>query len=260
VSAVRAVLLDLDGTLTNGVGGPPLPGALDAVARLRARVPVRFLTNTTSRTRRWLADSLSRSGFGAEPEEIVTPMSLARRLLPERGDAEGILLAAPESLADLAWYRPVGPEKARSVLIASEGHDLRIGDLAPAIDALLAGAKLYTMQENRVYQRAGRLVSDLGPVAAFLGYAARVSWENLGKPSPTLFHTVAEELGVSLAEMAMCGDDGEFDAAGAVAAGVGAGVLVRTGKYRPGAENGLAPPPTFVIDHIGELEQVLGLA
>lgn len=260
MSAARAVLLDLDGTLTDGVGGPPLPGALDAVARLRARVPVRFVTNTTSRTRRWLADALSRSGFGAEPEEIVTPMSLARTLLPARGDAEGILLADPESLSDLAWYRPVTPEKARSVLIATEGHDLRLGDLAPAIEALLGGAKLYTMQENRVFQRSGRLVSDLGPLAAFLGYAARAPWENLGKPSPTLFLSIAEELGVPLAETAMCGDDGEFDASGAVAAGVGAGVLVRTGKYRPGAESGLDPAPTFVIDHVGELERVLGLS
>jgi len=64
---------------------------------------------------------------------------------------------------------------------------------------------------------------------------------------------------VRLAELAMCGDDAEFDASGAVAAGLGAGVLVRTGKYRPGAEARVQPAPSRVIDHIGELESVLEL-
>ena len=260
MTAVRAVLLDLDGTLTDGVGGPALPGAIDAVRRLRARVPVRFVTNTTSRTRAWLADALSRAGFGAETGDIVNPMSVARVVLAERGHAEGILLAAPDSLPELSWYRPTTPERARSVLLATEGHDLSIGDLAPAIEALLGGARLYTLQANRLFQRDGRLVSDTGPLAAFLGYAAEVPWENLGKPSPLLFGQVAGSLGVPIAELAMCGDDAEFDASGAVAAGLGAGVLVRTGKYRPGAEARVTPPPSRVIDHIGELESVLELA
>jgi ribonucleotide monophosphatase NagD (HAD superfamily) len=102
VSAIRGVLLDLDGTLTDGVGGPALPGALEAVRRLRARAPVRFVTNTTSRTRAFLADALSRAGFGAEAGDIVNPMSVARVVLPQRGDAEGILLAAPDSLPELS--------------------------------------------------------------------------------------------------------------------------------------------------------------
>ncbi len=259
MTAVRAVLLDLDGTLTDGVGGPALPGAIETVRRLRARLPVRFVTNTTSRTRAWLADALSRAGFGAEADDIVNPMTVARVVLAERGHGEGILLAAPDSLPELSWFRPTPPERARSVLLATEGHGLAIGDLSPAIEALLGGARLYTLQANRLFQRDGRLVSDTGPLAAFLSYAAEVPFENLGKPSPLLFGQIAGTLGVPLAGLAMCGDDAEFDASGAVAAGLGAGVLVRTGKYRPGAETRVTPPPSLVIDHIGELESALGL-
>jgi HAD superfamily hydrolase (TIGR01458 family) len=260
VSAIRGVLLDLDGTLTDGVGGPALPGAIEAVRRLRARAPVRFVTNTTSRTRAFLADALSRAGFGAEADDIVNPMSVARVVLLERAHAEGILLAAPDSLPELSWFRPTAPERARSVLLATEGHDLTIGDLAPAIEALLGGARLYTLQANRLFQRDGRLVSDTGPLAAFLSYASAVPWENLGKPSPLLFGQIADALGLPLSALALCGDDAEFDASGAVAAGLGAGVLVKSGKYRPGAEALVTPPPSHLIDHIGELESVLELA
>ena len=51
----------------------------------------------------------------------------------------------------------------------------------------------------------------------------------------------------------MVGDDAEFDVAGALRAGVGAGVLVRTGKYRPGDESRHDPPPTLVLSSIADL-------
>jgi ribonucleotide monophosphatase NagD (HAD superfamily) len=52
--------------------------------------------------------------------------------------------------------------------------------------------------------------------------------------------------------MVMVGDDAEFDAAGAVALGL-AGILVRTGKYRPGDEARVAPPPTAILDSVADL-------
>ncbi|TMQ52790.1 MAG: TIGR01458 family HAD-type hydrolase, partial [Candidatus Eisenbacteria bacterium] len=45
---IRLVCLDIDGTLTDGVGGPAIPGAVQAVRRIRERMPVRLVTNTTS--------------------------------------------------------------------------------------------------------------------------------------------------------------------------------------------------------------------
>ena len=44
---VSLVCLDVDGTLTDGVGGPALPGAADAMRRLRTAMPVRLVSNTT---------------------------------------------------------------------------------------------------------------------------------------------------------------------------------------------------------------------
>lgn len=47
----------------------------------------------------------------------------------------------------------------------------------------------------------------------------------------------------------MVGDDAEADVGGALAAGL-QGVLVRTGKYRPGDENRMDPPPTHVASDL----------
>ena len=60
------------------------------------------------------------------------------------------------------------------MLLATEAHDWTSSRLREAVVALRAGARLYTLQENRVFERDGRVFTDLGPVAAFLGYAANV--------------------------------------------------------------------------------------
>jgi ribonucleotide monophosphatase NagD (HAD superfamily) len=45
----------------------------------------------------------------------------------------------------------------------------------------------------------------------------------------------------------MIGDDAEADVAGALAAGLGAALLVRTGKYRLGDESRVTPAPTDTV-------------
>jgi ribonucleotide monophosphatase NagD (HAD superfamily) len=114
------------------------------------------------------------------------------------------------------------------------------------------------LQENRYFRRAGELVTDLGPVAAFLAHASGRPWENLGKPSRLMFSTAAADARCRIEELLMAGDDAEFDASGAVREGL-TGILVRTGKYRPGDEDRVSPRPSAVIDSVADLPQWLGL-
>ena len=53
----QGYLLDLDGTLYSGSGA--IPGAIEAVSRLRQQqLPIRLVTNTTSRSRAMLVQRL----------------------------------------------------------------------------------------------------------------------------------------------------------------------------------------------------------
>ena len=76
LETVRAVLIDLDGVVY--VGDEPIAGARDAVERLRAAgLALRFVTNTTARSRSHTLRKLERRGFDAGEEELVTPAALA---------------------------------------------------------------------------------------------------------------------------------------------------------------------------------------
>jgi ribonucleotide monophosphatase NagD (HAD superfamily) len=66
---VRAALVDINGTLY--VGSEPVPGAVQALQRLRgAGVAVRFVTNTTKQTVGELLRVLRRLGFDIQPHEV----------------------------------------------------------------------------------------------------------------------------------------------------------------------------------------------
>ena len=69
---VEGLLLDLDGTLH--VGGEPVEGAREAVARLAASgLALRYVTNTTRKPRRAVCAQLGALGFEVEEAELFTP-------------------------------------------------------------------------------------------------------------------------------------------------------------------------------------------
>jgi HAD superfamily hydrolase (TIGR01458 family) len=250
------ICLDVDGTLTDGVRGPEIPGAARALRLLRAAFPVRLVTNTTSVPHAALARHLTMLGLLDEPTSLLTPATVASRVLPQRGHDSGILIVEPGARGEYGWFRddPRGP----AVVLATEAHEHRIADLQPAFRRLLEGAAFYTLQRNRYFRRGDALVTDLGPVASFFSYATGVEAETLGKPSAILYDAVAEEAGADRGEIVMVGDDAEFDVAASVALGI-QGILVRTGKYREGDESRVSPVPSAVLGSVAELPRWLGI-
>ena len=73
---VRALLVDLDGVLY--VEDEPIAGAVDAVAACRgAGLGLRFVTNTTQRSRAHTLEKLERIGVPVASDELITPAVLA---------------------------------------------------------------------------------------------------------------------------------------------------------------------------------------
>jgi ribonucleotide monophosphatase NagD (HAD superfamily) len=63
------------------------------------------------------------------------------------------------------------------------------------------------------------------------------------------FRRAVEALGCAAENIVMIGDDAEADVGGAMASGL-MGILVKTGKYRPGQEAYLPQPPTLIADNL----------
>ena len=257
LSHVRAVVFDLGGTLYEG--DAPVPGVPEAVRTLRdGGVPVRFLTNTTSQSRRALVEKLRAMDLPARAEHLHGPPAAAGDFLRKRNASAHVLV----------------PEGAREdfdgVTQVSEGGDgapdyVVVGDLGDAwtFDRLNGafrmiqegGAGLIGLGRARYWQGpGGALRLDAGPFVAALEQATGREALVLGKPAPRFFEAALAGLDVPAAQVALVGDDAETDVRAAMRAGL-TGVLVRTGKFRDGDERGSDenPAPDAVLDSAADV-------
>jgi HAD superfamily hydrolase (TIGR01458 family) len=252
----RAVLLDLDGVLY--VEGGPIPGAAAAVDRLRGMgLPLRFVTNTTSRSRVATLAGLARLGFEVAEDELLTPVVLARRLCMERGHRRVALLVAEGTEEDFAGLEAVvGHEPADAVIVGDLGDAWTYAALNRAFRMIMDGAELIALQKNRFWLRRDGLSLDVGPFVAALEFATGSEATVVGKPSRAFFAQALSELGVEPADAVMVGDDVESDIGGALGAGLAA-VLVRTGKYREEFVRASGVRATATVDSIADVPALL---
>jgi HAD superfamily hydrolase (TIGR01458 family) len=252
-SGAFGVLLDVDGVLY--VGDEPIAGAHEALAEIR-RISggLRLVTNTTSRSRRQVAEHLQELGFESAIEEILTPAALAVRHCEEHGHELVELIVSDGLREDLAAFETPSPgAHVDAVILGDVGERFNAELLNRVFRLLMDGAELIALQHNRYWRRKDGLALDVGAYAAALEYASRRDAIVVGKPSQAFFDAAMGELGLDRA--VMIGDDVEADVGGAMSAGL-AGVLVRTGKY---LHNALPPEvtPTVIVDSIVDVPTML---
>ncbi len=245
-----AVLLDLGGVVYVGEG--PLPGAPEAIARLRAAgLGLRFITNTTRTPRRALLDKLAAMGLAVTADELFMPAVAARARLAAEG-LRAHLLVHPALEEDFEGVpRAEGQAgEAAAVVLGDAGAGFTYAALNGAFRALDAGAAFLALARNRSFEDADRALSlDAGPFVAALEFASGREATLLGKPSPDFFRAALSSLGCDPAQAVMVGDDVESDVGGAQALGI-RGLLVRSGKYRAGDEGRIAPPPAALVEDL----------
>lgn len=252
--APEAVLIDLDGVLY--VEEEPIDGAVAAIAELRAAdLGLRFVTNTTARSREHTLAKLERLGFDVSESELVTPAALAVSHCRARGHTQVALIMNDEVKRDFAELEEVAAHPD-AVIIGDLGPAFGYDVLNQAFRAVMDGAELIALQKNRYWLRTDGLSLDVGPFVAAIEYASGAEAYVVGKPARGFFAGVVDELGVDPTAAVMVGDDIESDIGGALNAGLAA-VLVRTGKYREDRVRESGITPTAVVDSIAGVPQLV---
>jgi HAD superfamily hydrolase (TIGR01458 family) len=247
---MACILLDIDGVLH--VSGEPIPGAQEAVARLRvAGHSLRFVTNNSTVPRARLVEDLRDLGFALEDDELqTTPRAAARELAGKRV----LALVMSGVVGELEGVELVG-DAADAVLIGGCDESLEPNqvfsymNLARAFSEIQAGADLFCMHKNRWWQTSRGPMLDGGAFVAGLEYATGVEATVLGKPSPAYFAAALDALDAEPELTWLVGDDLESDVRGGQSFGMRT-ALVRTGKFRPDALDHTAVVPDVVLSSI----------
>ena len=243
----------MDGVLH--VSGTPIAGAAVAVKRLRdAGHRLRFVTNSTTRSRAQLAEQLRSLGVELDDDELQTTGGVAAQVLQGK---RVLALTMPGLRDDLDGLQLVGMN-VDAVLLggADEGEEtgrvFSYLNLNRAFHELEAGADLYCLHKNRWWQTADGARLDAGAFVAGLEYAADTEATVLGKPSSAYFAAALTALDAEPGLTWMVGDDIEGDILGASNHGLRT-VLVRTGKFRPDDVERSRIQPDGIVSSLAQL-------
>jgi phospholysine phosphohistidine inorganic pyrophosphate phosphatase len=244
----QAFLFDLDGVFYNDTR--PIPGGLEAIARVRSHgIPFRFITNTTSKGRATLAHKLQGFGINAEARDIFCPAVAAAKFLREK-NASGVFFVTEDTRTELAAAHE-DLDRPDYVVLGDLGEAWTFARMNQALRYLLKGTKLIALGMTRYWHADDGPRLDVGPIASALFYATGQQPIVLGKPARDFFLLAARDLGIEPNQCAMIGDDIVTDIGGAQAAGM-MGVLVKTGKFKPGDLDGDVKPD-LMLESIAEL-------
>jgi HAD superfamily hydrolase (TIGR01450 family) len=251
VDGYDLVILDLDGVVY--LGPEPVPGAVEAVNRLRARgTALVYATNNAARRPDEVAAVLTGLGIPATADEVLTSPQAAAALLADRLPAGApVLIVGTDALAAEvagAGLAPVSSADDKPVAVV-QGYGPNVGwpELAEACVAVRGGAWWVATNADRTLPSArGPLPGNGSLIAALATALDRQPDDVVGKPAPTLFERAAQRTGAG--RPLVVGDRLDTDIEGAVRARMDS-LLVLTGVTRPA--DLLAAPPHRRPTHIG---------
>lgn len=248
-----AILLDLDGVLYRWP--EPIPGAADAVVRLReAGKRLAFVTNNASPTPRQVVERLAAVGVGAEEDEVVTSAVATAAMLAEQGvdrvfviGEDGLLQALADARIQIAAD---GSDPVDAVVV---GFDRR-ADYTKLKDAsvlIAQGARLVASNADASFPApGGEIWPGAGALLAAIETTTGVRGEIVGKPeAPLMMRALATAGG---GRPLVVGDRLDTDIAGAARLGWDS-ALVLTGVATRGDVDRSQWAPTMVVDSLADL-------
>ena len=254
MKSLKGLLVDLDGVLY--IEEKLIPGAVETMDWLRDRgYPLRFLTNTTMRSRFSLVEKLRGFGIPAEAQEMFSTCVVAAHWLKAQGVNKVHLLlprASQEDFADLQ----VTDDRPEAVVVGDLGSDFSFDVLNHAFRLIRDGARLIALQKNRFWQRQDGLAMDVGAFVAALEYATDTEATVIGKPNRAYFEMALQDLALPASEVAMIGDDIDTDILGGKAVGLKT-ILVKTGKYAFDEVEKVDCQPDWTLESIADLPVLL---
>lgn len=223
-------LLDLDGVVY--VGTDPVPGAADAIERVRAAgMRVAFVTNNASRSPADVAALLHQVGVEATADDVVTSAQAGARVLAARIPAgSAVLVVGSDALA--AEVSALGLRAVRSAdgrpAGVIQGFDRAVGwsALAEATVAIRYGADWVATNADRTIPSPRGALPGNGALVEVVRLVSGAAPTVTGKPEPALHEESVRRTGA--AHPLVVGDRLDTDIAGAVRAGC-ASLLVLTG-------------------------------
>jgi len=247
-SQYTKLIVDLDGTLYRGPQA--LPGAVEAITQLRATHRILFLSNNCNMTSETLAQRLRGLGFEADPQEVVSSVTLMVEAVDQLGRGLRVLTLCSGDLdraLQEAGHQTVKAGKPDVVVVAVD-FDVSYSKIRNVLSALRAGAVFIGANADATYP------TENGPqpaAGAFVGAVRGMGFtpsHMCGKPDPWAMQTALRLRGFTVdKECLLIGDRLDSDILGAEALGIDSALVLTGASTRSDIER-LRIHPTYLLE------------
>lgn len=250
-------LLDMDGVIYKN--NELINGAKEFVAYLQKNeIPFLFLTNNSRPTPKDISLKLKNMGLKVPEKNIYTSaMATAQFLAKQKPDASCYIIGEGGIFTALHDHNlAIVDSGVADFVVVGEGRTLSSEAVEKAINMLLQGAKLIATNLDPSPKDLNWIKPGTKAITTMLCEAAGVECFSLGKPSPIMMRYARKAMDLATDSVVMVGDTMSTDILSGVCMGYKS-VLVLTGSSKKEDLKNYAYRPYLILDHIGQLIDIL---
>jgi HAD superfamily hydrolase (TIGR01458 family) len=250
---IKGFLFDLDGVLF--VGDELIEGAIETINYLKDKnFPLRFLTNTTTRSHNALFEKIKKLNLPIDIDEVLAPPRMAAEYLKKLSDPKLLLILEEETKTEFTQFT-IDEKKPDYIVLGHYENKWNYDLLNKLFKMVMNGSKMLALHKGRYWQTNEGLTLDIGLFVAGLEHATSQKAIVIGKPSQDFFKIALNSINVSPQSAVMVGDDIINDIKGAQDIGLQT-ILVKTGKFRQDILDNSSIKPNRIIDSIASLQKI----
>ena len=250
---IKGFIFDIDGVLE--FQGVVCKGAVRTIDSLRdSGFILRFLTNSTLKSRKSCANKLKKKGFQIFEEEVITASYATAVYLQDLNPKSCWIMLEREGMHEFKHFIH-DLETPEYIVMGDFRTNFNFKNLNKALRLLLKGANFIIMIPELVDHSMGEIELNVGSWGQMLEKASGVKATYIGKPNPYMFELTLKSMNLDKSEVIMVGDQVSTDIKGAQNFGIRS-ILLRTGEFN---ERDLTSDskPDFVLDSIQNILKLI---
>lgn len=201
---VKMFVLDMDGTIY--LDAIPLPGAIDFCNTIEKSRKLLYFTNNASRNPMDYVERLTRIGFPATRENIVTSGDVTIDFLNTFHKGEPVYLVGTPALEKSFTEGGITLSDDAGIVVVSFDLTLTYEKLERACTLIRNGAKFYSTHPDINCPTADGFIPDSGAICEAVKLSTGVEPRYFGKPNAETADMLCRISGLQKHEIAMVGD------------------------------------------------------
>ena len=246
---IKGIIFDIDGVLK--YHGKAYPNSIETIDTLREKeIILRFMTNSTLKSRESCAEDLQKSGFTISADEIITASYATAKYLEEIQPKSCWIMLESKGLDELKSFTQ-NTDNPEYIVIGDNRGKFDFEHMNKALRLLLKGAGLIGMTPDTVDCSMGEPELNVGSWVHMLERASGVTAIYIGKPFHYIYELTLKTMTLQKENVIMAGDRISTDIKGANDFGIRS-ILLRSVEFHEKDLYGDVKPD-FIFDSIEEI-------